>query len=153
MKCISICQPWAWAVIYAAKNLENRPWRTSYRGPLLIHASQSRKWLDDLMFDADLLLGLSPEKLVFGAIIGHVRVTGCHRPEACPDNPWARGPWCHEYRDAQPIDPPIPWRGQLGIFDVPDSWRITDALSRQAGQESLRRDALAEKTAGCSQSS
>ena len=31
--------PWAWATIYGGKDVENRSWRTAYRGPLLIHAS------------------------------------------------------------------------------------------------------------------
>jgi hypothetical protein len=35
-----IRQPWAWAVVYAGKDVENRTWQTSYRGPLLIHAAK-----------------------------------------------------------------------------------------------------------------
>ena len=55
MKCLSILQPWAWAIIHGGKDVENRTWRTAYRGPLLIHASLSRRaynaqdkdvWLD-----------------------------------------------------------------------------------------------------------
>lgn len=34
-------QPWAWAIIHAGKDVENRTWRTGYRGPLLIHAAQA----------------------------------------------------------------------------------------------------------------
>ena len=33
MKCLSIRQPWAWAIIHAGKDIENRCWPTSYRGP------------------------------------------------------------------------------------------------------------------------
>lgn len=38
MKAITIKQPWAWAIIFAGKDIENRSWYTKYRGPLLIHA-------------------------------------------------------------------------------------------------------------------
>ena len=41
MKALSIKQPWAWAIIHAGKNVENRTWATSYRGPLLIHAGKT----------------------------------------------------------------------------------------------------------------
>lgn len=37
---LTIRQPWAWAVIYGGKDVENRRWRTAHRGPLLIHAGQ-----------------------------------------------------------------------------------------------------------------
>ena len=38
-KGISIAQPWAAAIAFAGKEIENRSWRTHYRGPLAIHAS------------------------------------------------------------------------------------------------------------------
>lgn len=41
MKAISIRQPWAWAILYAGKDVENRSRRSNYRGPVLLHASGS----------------------------------------------------------------------------------------------------------------
>ena len=38
---LSIKQPWAWLILHAGKDIENRTWRTRYRGPLLIHAGKS----------------------------------------------------------------------------------------------------------------
>ena len=38
MRALTIKQPWAWAIIHGGKDIENRDWVTSYRGPLLIHA-------------------------------------------------------------------------------------------------------------------
>lgn len=40
VKALTIRQPWAWAVVYAGKDVENRRWQTFYRGPLLIHAAK-----------------------------------------------------------------------------------------------------------------
>lgn len=39
MRCISIKQPRAWFILHAGADIENRPWTTDYRGPILIHAS------------------------------------------------------------------------------------------------------------------
>lgn len=39
MKTISLTQPWATLVALGAKRIETRNWRTSYRGPLGIHAA------------------------------------------------------------------------------------------------------------------
>lgn len=41
MKAITVRQPWAWAIIYGQKDVENRTRNIagSYRGPLLIHVS------------------------------------------------------------------------------------------------------------------
>jgi ASCH domain len=35
MKVIVIRQPWAWLIVNGIKDIENRSWRTRYRGPLL----------------------------------------------------------------------------------------------------------------------
>jgi len=41
MKAITLRQPWATLVAIGAKEIETRSWRTSYRGPIAIHAG---KW-------------------------------------------------------------------------------------------------------------
>jgi hypothetical protein len=43
LKAISVRQPWAHAIIHLGKDVENRPWRRNYSGPLLIHASSYRE--------------------------------------------------------------------------------------------------------------
>jgi hypothetical protein len=40
MKTLSVRQPYAWLIVAGFKTIENRTWRTNYRGPLQIHASQ-----------------------------------------------------------------------------------------------------------------
>lgn len=39
-KVLTLTQPWAILVALGAKKIETRSWRTSYRGPLAIHAAQ-----------------------------------------------------------------------------------------------------------------
>jgi len=35
---LSIRQPWAWLIAHGYKDIENRKWRTGFRGRFLIHA-------------------------------------------------------------------------------------------------------------------
>ncbi len=42
MKAISLWQPWATFVALGVKTIETRSWKTSYRGPLAIHAAKRR---------------------------------------------------------------------------------------------------------------
>lgn len=41
-KALSIRQPWADAIIWHDKDVENRNWPTKFRGPFCIHAS--KRW-------------------------------------------------------------------------------------------------------------
>jgi hypothetical protein len=41
MKVLSFRPPWAWAILHLGKNIENRTWRTRYRGPILLHAGNA----------------------------------------------------------------------------------------------------------------
>jgi hypothetical protein len=38
MRALTVKQPWAWAILHAGKDIENRGWRTHYKGPLVIHS-------------------------------------------------------------------------------------------------------------------
>jgi hypothetical protein len=39
MKVLTIRQPWASLIVWNLKDVENRNWKTNYRGPLIIHAA------------------------------------------------------------------------------------------------------------------
>jgi hypothetical protein len=135
MKAISIQQPWAWALFHG-KPVENRTWRTDYRGDLLIHASKvfdmdGFKWLrshgyllDDRgaeIIRSDKILGYYgnniPSWFDLGCIIGKVNMVDCvvHHPEE-----WFFGPYGHVYANPIEFKTPIPFKGKLKFFDVPD---------------------------------
>jgi hypothetical protein len=40
---LSIHPEWAWAIMFAGKDVENRDWPTTNRGRLLIHASMNEE--------------------------------------------------------------------------------------------------------------
>jgi len=116
MKALSIRQPWAWLIVNGIKDIENRKWSTTYRGPVLIHAS--KKW-DQNGFDyADAMGEFVPnrEDHIFGAIIGKVNLVDCVMSH---NSKWFFGPQGFVFKDPIELEIPVPYRGQLGFFDVP----------------------------------
>ena len=116
MKALSIRNPWAWLVKHGHKDIENRTWRTAYRGPLLIHASlkpaqaaqEIREWARSEMGI------LIPKQLEAGGIVGVVDVVDVVEQST---SPWFEGPFGFVLMNAKPC-PFIPLRGRLGLFDV-----------------------------------
>ena len=47
MKALTIRQPWASLIAAGVKTIETRSWRTSYRGPLAIHAGKAKLARDE----------------------------------------------------------------------------------------------------------
>ncbi len=135
MKAISIRQPWASLIMKAGKDIENRSWATKYRGRVLVHAAKgmTRDEHDDALFFAVKAiradpknagctktrtlreLGFAFEDLQRGGIIGSVEIVDC---VSRSDSPWFVGEYGFVLRDPQPL-PFMPFKGQLGFFDVP----------------------------------
>jgi hypothetical protein len=114
MKCLSVQQPWAWAIVHGPKRIENRTWKTNYRGPLLIHASKGRRRLGDYGSGEPL-----EADLVFGAIIGQVQLLDCVPIADVQDQRFAEGPWCWVLGNARALPAPVPYTGCIYLFDVP----------------------------------
>jgi len=123
---LCIRQPWASLILLAGKDIENRTWETRLQRRILIHAAKgmTRKQYLDAMdfvhancFDsiANLLDSFEPDNLPRGGIIGSVNLTACVRQS---DSPWFQGPYGFVLQDPKPL-PFVPFRGQLGFFDVP----------------------------------
>ena len=122
MKCLSICQPFAELIIQNKKTIELRKWNTKIRGEFLVHAPiKIRK-------EAYEKLKIN-EKLTTGAIIGKVELVDVKKYESLKeikiDKKKHFGSTTSEKRiygfilkNAKPFRIPIPWKGQLGFFDV-----------------------------------
>jgi ASCH domain len=118
MKALSIKQPWAWLIVNGHKPIENRSWRTSFRGQFLIHAGKKwgREQLDDLArVQAQFPHIVMPDGFELGAIVGVATITDCVSES---DSPWFYGPYGFVLQDARPVKP-ANYRGQLGWFDTP----------------------------------
>ena len=125
MKALTVCQPYAHLIVTGEKRVENRGWYCKHRGPVLIHAGKSRRWLDTYH--------PLPEGMVFGAIVGRVEVVACfsifsiRHGKLWPDERWMRthkhteGPFCLILERIERLIEPIVYRGQQRLFNVPDS--------------------------------
>lgn len=124
MKTLSAKQPWAWALFHG-KPVENRSWATTYRGPLLIHASKTfdhagYRWILDNRKKLYLTVPdiPSPDQFVFGAVIGKVNMVDCVSSHV--SSWYFPGCWGHVYKDQQLFKKPIPYKGVQKYFNVPD---------------------------------
>ena len=119
MKALSVRQPYAWLIVSGNKDIENRTWSTRHRGILIIHASQTvnnealtyfRKEFHKAGFEF-------PQELPTGALVGVVTLTDCVTSHA---SDWFNGPIGWVLRNAGEFETPIPTKGKLGLFNVPD---------------------------------
>ena len=143
MRALSIRQPWAHLVATGSKPIENRTWSTPYRGLVLIHASLGTSRVehreatgfalslgvhvpqaDDLsragfVGVANLVDVLAPWE---SAALAAKRIGA---PRSWLDW-WQRDGHCYGFvfRDARPA-PFSPYKGKLGLFNVPDNLVIT----------------------------
>lgn len=117
---LSIRQPWAWLILHAGKNIENRNWPTAFRGRVLIHAGKEMTRADYQA--AAIFCSALPHEVKFpsyeeakalcGGIVGEVEITGCVRAS---DSPWFCGEYGFVLRDARPREL-VPCKGALGFF-------------------------------------
>ena len=120
MYALSVQQPWASLIISGIKPVENRTWKPSYRGPLLIHAG--KKWDKT---GAEFIIETYPElekqinksKNITGALLGQVTMTDCVTKHP---SKWFFGPYGFVFIKPREFNKPIPYKGALGIFYVPD---------------------------------
>lgn len=96
-KALSIRQPWANLIAHGIKNIENRTWRTHFRGRIFIHATKTNIGHDPLSYITDDQLedlaskygklgGGFPYQSPISAIIGEVDIVDCRQGH---DSVWA----------------------------------------------------------------
>lgn len=128
MKAITICQPWAWAIIHGPKRIENRTWATHYRGPLAIHAGKGQQWMEEgCQFLRELGIEL-PREFVFGAVLGTVELVGIDDYPESPGllddarellaDPFASGPKCWRLANPQPLEAALPIKGKQNLWPI-----------------------------------
>lgn len=123
---ISVRQPWAWLIINADKDIENRDWKDynpglKVRGRVLIHASKGMT--KNEYFDARLFVNTefhheieipAFEDLQRGGIIGSVEIVDAVTKS---NSPWFFGPKGLVLRNPQRL-PFYRCNGQLGFFRI-----------------------------------
>lgn len=125
---LSVRQPWAWAIIHAGKDIENRSWQAvnhglRQRGRIAIHAAKgmTRDEYDEAREFVDRLGYFTPDPhaLFRGGIIGSVEVVDVVTKS---DSRWFFGPRGLVLKDPQPCAF-VPAVGALGYF----KWQAADA--------------------------
>ena len=140
MRAITIRQPHAWAIIHGGKDVENRSRNIAgtYRGPVAIHAGLAKYEQDNMSSRAHRAAHgtETPSVIVCGAIIGVGNLVDVHldvdkggmpcggmddmyRGHYC--SPWAMPDhWHLTFDDMRPLATPIPYKGALGLWTLPD---------------------------------
>ncbi len=127
MKALSLTQPWAQALFLDLKHYETRSWSTKYRGILLIHADKGFPKYAKEFAITERVLGRGDARLVFGAIIGKIELINIYHTEEIShrlsslerlygDYSYGRFAW--EFIKPELFKEPIPYQGQLGLFEV-----------------------------------
>lgn len=120
MKALSIKQPWAWLIVNGYKDVENRTWRTKFRGKFFVHASKnvSKKEFEQ---SCEFALKINPNikipsyhEIEKGGIVGVAEVVDCKDGSF---SPWYMGEVAFLIGDATPIDF-VPMNGKLNFFNV-----------------------------------
>ncbi len=129
LRCLSLQQPWAWAVSVGLKTVENRTWSTPYRGRIALHASRSRRWVNEICREFP-GLPLDREAFVYGAVVGVAELVEVQPHSwALRDNRWAAGPLCWLFEQARPLPEPIPALGRLQLYRLDEN--ISAAVREQ----------------------
>lgn len=119
MKALSIRQPWAWLIANGHKPIENRTWRTEFRGNFQIHAAKGltveeyKTALEFVRQTAPLVTVPDFDQLKRGGIIGLAEVVDCVSQSR---NSWFVGPFGFVLANPYPL-PFVPCWGELGFFD------------------------------------
>jgi hypothetical protein len=127
MKALSVQQPWAWAIIHAGKDIENRTWRTQYRGVIAIHAAYRKR------AGAQLPQGVrkpGPDELVLGAVIGTAEIVAVVDHHG---SKWFEGPFGFVLANPKALAKPLSCKGSLGLWEVPPN--LLRALRKQIGKD------------------
>jgi hypothetical protein len=128
----------AWALLFAGKDVESRPWNTTQRGRVLIHAASERPNLRESQArraEVSFLSGIAPSALPAilprHAILGSVEIIDCTDDSR---SKWAvpgRQHWI--FRDPRPLRVPV---DEVG--GEPEFWRWTYARRSSLSTERRR---------------
>lgn len=136
-KALTIDAYWAWAIAHGEKRVENRGWRTHYRGPLLIHAGLTeRRDTEAIEFLRQHPASLGPAakvQAIRGTVIAVCDLVDCIESDYPPlithplaGDPFAFGPWCWVLANVRPLAEPIACTGKQGLWTPPSE--VLDAI-------------------------
>lgn len=134
MKALTIQQPHAHFIAAGAQDVENRSWKTKYRGRIFIHAGATenvaayKKLTDSQRYEAQ---HCQADKAYFSAIIGTVEIVDCVKNHP---SVWAeKGKWQWVLANPMMFKEPIQdVRGQLGLWEYKGQLPSLDNIRESA---------------------
>jgi hypothetical protein len=128
LHCLTVKQPWAFALVAGHKDVENRSWPTHYRGWLAIHAAATDASASDAA-ECAALLGAQPlpAQLARSAVVGVVRLAAVRSDSS---SAWARAGELHFcVSDARALPAPVPCSGHPRLWVLNE--QLTAAVAAQ----------------------
>jgi hypothetical protein len=122
LKCLSVSQPFADLIVSGKKSIELRNWNTNFRGDFLIHAPLKIRVEDSKRLKIN-------KKFTTGAIIGKAQLYDVKKYNSIKEiksdqkfhfstKKFQNKTFGFMLKNVKPLRIPIPWKGQLGFFDV-----------------------------------
>jgi hypothetical protein len=131
MKAITLKHPWPWAVCRLGKRIENRTWKPSPKllrpgDWLAIHGGSTPKgasreeYMEDLGSIIDVFPESRPIPIDASIMPGVVAVCIFVGVVEQSDNQWFNGPFGWVLDRVVPLPDPVPCKGALGLWDIPE---------------------------------
>ena len=157
MKALSLTQPWATAMALGLKEWETRSWPTGFRGIVAIHAAKGfPSWAKRFARDERPSYSLMPsvEEMPLGRIVAVGEIVECRTTESIRSElsalelKWGdyhAGRYAYKFNLLRMIVPPVPAKGALGFWTIPDDiWQpiqaqLTVPLANLMGTVRLER--------------
>lgn len=132
---LSLIQPWASLIAVGAKRIETRGWPTRFRGPFLVHASRGMPAENVALCQREPVRAIlaaagypTPDSLPRGAIVGAATLVDCRLITPETEVPalerdvdhFGPGRFAWHLTDPRRLEPPVPARGALGFWPVPE---------------------------------
>lgn len=119
LKCLTVRQPYAYLIVNGHKDVENRSWSTTYRGPIIIQSSARVGNIDDfsdLCFDIEDETGITlPADFTTGYTEGIVTLSDVVTNSR---SIWAESGEYHWILEDPIKLPAVSVSGKLGLWDL-----------------------------------
>lgn len=146
MKTLSVRESWAYYIVAGLKDIENRTWRTDYRGPLLVHASGSYQGIPDPLEAGEICLPVGCDYFRVCGIAHKTKTMGIYwqktedggvsfkakKSEKLPDD--IEREWAFWDRLFTSKPPYCPTRAVIGMVELVDIVRDSKSPWAEPGQ-------------------
>jgi len=127
MKVLTIKQSWAQLICSGIKDVENRSWKTNFRGEILIHAAAKDYDFKNQMTSEYQRHWIAQIKKPYthGAIIGSVKIVDCIKSKDSKHKEWGNlYCWHWILEDAKLFEVPTPAKGKLSFWNFDENLLI-----------------------------